>query len=151
MSKLNQITSNSAPRPGAQCNFIPNTAFRTLTSPRKRVSTVNTDPSLTKQNHKAECDINDYQESMNIVAKAQSMFNQLPSQIRNEFDNDPSLFLDFVQDPQNEDQLVEMGLANPREKIEPAAPITAPKAGSNEDGAKAPSDKPQGASGTVTT
>jgi phage internal scaffolding protein len=94
---------------------------------------------------------NDYQESMNIVAKAQSMFNQLPSQIRNEFDNDPAQFLDFVQDPQNEDQLVDMGLANPREKIEPAAHKTAPKAGSKEDGAKAPSDKPHGASGTVTT
>ena len=53
-----------------------------------------------------------FTESMNIVATAQSMFNELPSSIRGKFENNPGKFLDFVQDPDNADELVELGLAN---------------------------------------
>lgn len=98
------------------------------------------EPSLTKQSFKQECDINNimakyqrtgaithvknnkamygfassdsFTESMNIVATAQTMFNELPSSIRSKFKNDPARFLDFVQDEANADELVALGLAN---------------------------------------
>ena len=97
-----------------------------------------TQPSLTQQHSKDQVDINnimaryiktgvldhvakyqpqyrdnnatDYQESMNIVIKADEMFSELPAQARKHFDNDPAAFLDFVQDPANHDKLHELGL-----------------------------------------
>ncbi len=95
--------------------------------------------SLTKQSFTDECDINsimrrfqktgaldhvknhqqnygfatseDFTSSMQLVATAQSMFNELPSTIRKEFNNEPGQFLDFVQNPENAQKLEEMGLA----------------------------------------
>lgn len=54
---------------------------------------------------------NDFQEAMFKVAKAQESFDSLPSAIRKQFDNNPATFLDFVQNPDNAESLVEMGLA----------------------------------------
>lgn len=57
---------------------------------------------------------NDFQTSINIVLEAQSMFDALPSAIRNRFDNEPARFLKFVQNEKNEDEIIKMGLATPR-------------------------------------
>ncbi len=54
---------------------------------------------------------NDYHQSMNIITKADSMFNDLPSNIRNEFNNNPQAFLEFVQDPKNAERANELGIA----------------------------------------
>ena len=98
-----------------------------------------TGEGLTEQCHKDECDINkiiakydrtgvlnhvnefeaqygdltgiDYQTMLNTVSEANSMFEGLPSQIRNKFENDPSKFLSFVDDENNYDAMVEMGIA----------------------------------------
>lgn len=95
----------------------------------------------TKQNFKAECDINnimkkyiktgaishfakhagyydfcpdtDYRGCLEVLNKAQEMFADLPAVIREKFKNDPGVFLEFVQDPKNLPELREMGLANP--------------------------------------
>ena len=56
---------------------------------------------------------NDFQEAMEITTKAQQTFDNLPSAIRKQFDNSPAMFLDYVQNPDNQESLVEMGLANP--------------------------------------
>jgi len=98
-----------------------------------------TKPTMAKQSHKAECDINnimknysktgviqhardvqgsygdftgvaDYHESMNKVIEAQSAFMNLPSKIRRRFGNDPALFLEFVNDPSNLEEAVELGI-----------------------------------------
>lgn len=61
----------------------------------------------------------DFHESMNLVTSAQQMFDDLPSDIRTKFYNSPAQFLDFVQNPENADQLVELGLAT----AAPAAPV----------------------------
>ena len=61
---------------------------------------------------------------MQIVATANSMFQDLPSSIRNQFQNDPGQFLDFVQDPENLEEMREMGLAN--QSSETAQPFTQP-------------------------
>lgn len=60
---------------------------------------------------------NDFQEAMEKVLKAQHTFESLPSQIRKEFDHNPAVFLDFVQNPENADRMVELGLAN--KQVEP--------------------------------
>lgn len=52
----------------------------------------------------------DFQEAQFIVAKANSMFEALPSSIRTRFENDPGKFMSFVQNPKNEDWLREHGI-----------------------------------------
>ena len=52
-----------------------------------------------------------FHEAMNIVAYGQSMFNDLPSSVRDEFSNDPEAFLEFVQDPANAEKAKELGIA----------------------------------------
>ncbi len=52
----------------------------------------------------------DFSESMRIVKTAQDMFNGLPSSIRSRFANDPGLFLDFVQDAENEAEMRKLGI-----------------------------------------
>lgn len=110
----------------------------------------------TKQSFKAECDINqilarflktgvldfvqknkprygdvtglDYQSAVLKVAGAKTMFNELPSQLRARFDNDPGTFLSFIEDERNLDEAVELGLLKRREapqanaKAEPLPP-----------------------------
>lgn len=58
-----------------------------------------------------------YHEAMNQVIRADEMFLDLPSQVRKRFDNDPSQFLAYVQDPANADSLHDMGLTTSR--VEP--------------------------------
>lgn len=96
-----------------------------------------TQPSLTEQSFKFECDINNiasgkafsslpanfnkplfddftnlgkYQESLNIITKAQSMFEELPSAIRSKFENNPQKLVDFVSKPENYDEGLKLGL-----------------------------------------
>lgn len=59
-------------------------------------------------------DAKDYHASMNVVVKAQEQFALLPSKVREKCQNDPAKFLEFVSDPKNRDELVEMRLASPR-------------------------------------
>jgi len=119
---------------------------------------------VTKQSFAAECDINtimsryqstgempvinqvvpqyldldqtDFQEAMQIVAVAQSLFAELPSAIRNRFQNDPGQFLDFTSNPDNAPEMRKLGLLKP-------APLTSsdkPDVGGM--GAPRPHDKP---------
>lgn len=54
----------------------------------------------------------DYHSAMNIVAAARSMYEELPSNIRKMTGGDPGAFYDFVQNPANQDKLIELGLAD---------------------------------------
>jgi len=56
-------------------------------------------------------ELNEFQESMNIIAKATQSFAQIPSEIRKRFGNDAGAFHEFVTNPENQDQMVKMGLA----------------------------------------
>jgi hypothetical protein len=47
---------------------------------------------------------------LNTVANANSMFEGLPSEIRNQFANDPAKFISFMDDENNNEQMYEMGL-----------------------------------------
>lgn len=56
----------------------------------------------------------DYQESLNTVAQAQQAFATLPAKVRDRFGNDPTHFLGFLSDPDNQDEAIKLGLATRR-------------------------------------
>ena len=57
-------------------------------------------------------------DAMNIIADAESMFEELPASLRKQFENSPEKFLEFVQDENNLDEMRELGLA-----IKEGAPV----------------------------
>lgn len=77
----------------------------------------------------------DYQEALNIVIKAGEAFDDLPGTIRRRFDNNAVEFLDFMNDPENIDESVELGL---RELVEPDEPILEPPDSPTEEPAVPP-------------
>lgn len=52
----------------------------------------------------------DFADSMRIITSAQEMFNDLPSEIRTKFHNNPGEFLEFVQNPDNASEMETLGL-----------------------------------------
>ena len=102
----------------------------------------------TQQHQKDECDINliikrhspdqlamiasqnegnygdatsiDYHAAQNIITNANTMFEELPSDIRNKFDNDPASFLDFTSNEANYAEMREMGIMEPAPRPEHA-------------------------------
>lgn len=56
-------------------------------------------------------EVNEYQESLNIVMKAQNAFGELPSDVRSFFKNDPGAFMEFATNPENHSKMVDLGLA----------------------------------------
>lgn len=120
----------------------------------------------TKQSFKDECDINnvmnrylstgevpvlnerapqyldvtgiEFQEKMEFIAGAKTLFQELPSSIRNRFQNDPAQFLDFCSQKKNRPEMAEMGLLSdeaaavyinppPLSPEPPTAPKSAPE------------------------
>lgn len=52
----------------------------------------------------------DYQTALNTVIAIDAQFQELPSEIRKEFNNNPGDFLAAVEDPENREKFIEMGL-----------------------------------------
>lgn len=106
---------------------------------RRRVQIFFPEPSLTKQDDLEASDINniialyrvtgdeapfskrkplyadvtnlpDYLTIRKTIAEADYQFSLLPSALRGQFHNDPQIFIDWLSDPQNRPQAVEMGL-----------------------------------------
>lgn len=136
------------------------TPYRHAATPRMRVAVTFTDKSRTKQEFIDECDINkllaryrdqgvpprtnpgqpqwgdfnafDLQDSLNMVIEAEQAFADLPSHLRNRFENDPVKLLDWVHDPKNAQEAVSLGFLD-AEKLPPGwgslpNPKTAPNA-----------------------
>lgn len=59
----------------------------------------------------------DFYQAMNLIAQAESMFEELPSEARASFENDPAKFLDFVRQdlstPENLERLCELNMVEP--------------------------------------
>jgi len=115
--------------------------FISAYGPKRKVVVTFVGEGKTKQSFKDECDINkimarfqqtglidfvnnnqaryldcdgiDYQNAQNIVAQANSMFQQLPSGIRTFFENDPGQFVEFCSNPENLPEMHKMGLTSP--------------------------------------
>lgn len=59
----------------------------------------------------------DYKTGMDQIRAADEMFMSLPAKIRDRFKNDPGEFIDFATNPENLQEMRELGLAPP------AAPV----------------------------
>ncbi|UOF82955.1 scaffold protein [Microviridae sp.] len=108
------------------------------------------DPGMTNQADAADCDIHnimkkfqatgvlpgadkkalygdfsdplEFQEAMNVVARAEEQFANLTSRVRERFGNDPQKFLEFVSNPENAKEMVKLGLAEERRPEAPPEP-----------------------------
>ena len=54
----------------------------------------------------------DFRDALHVVMAGTEAFDSLDASTRKRFDNDPALFLDFVEDPKNREECVKMGLAS---------------------------------------
>lgn len=103
---------------------------------REKVTAEYADDGRTHQSFKDECDINsiltryqrtgmiehvnkrrpvygdvtsmDFKEAMDTVRRTEELFSELPSNVREYFNQDPGQFLDWAQDPQNAETLSEI-------------------------------------------
>ncbi|AXL14826.1 internal scaffolding protein [Microviridae sp.] len=69
-----------------------------------------------------------FTEAMLQVKAVEGMFSELPSDVRQHFDNDPVKFLDAYEDDDQTDYLIENGLIEKPELGEPGEPETTPPA-----------------------
>lgn len=60
--------------------------------------------------HYGEIGPADLQTAMNTVIKADQMFSELPSTVRNRFSNSPQDFLEFVQNPDNYEEALSLNI-----------------------------------------
>jgi phage internal scaffolding protein len=105
------------------------------------------DPSLAQQHMKDECDINilverfgvtgsmpvapiepsygdfsgvgDYHTALNKIRAADEAFMALPAKIRAKFDHDPNALLNFLQNEENRDEAIQIGLIDGKPVVEP--------------------------------
>ena len=63
-------------------------------------------------------EVADFSSAQTLIAQANAEFEQLPSTIREKFGNDVSALMDFLDDENNLDEAIELGLA-PKPDSEP--------------------------------
>lgn len=127
-----------------------------------KIQTINTEPSMTSQQFKDQCDVNnimkkyrltgelthlrknqgqyidltqlpDYQTALQTVIDANSAFESLPAHVRKHFQNDPKQLLQFVADPKNKEEAIKLGLI-PEPQQKPNVDIKQnPKQNKNDD------------------
>lgn len=68
----------------------------------------------------------EYTESLNRIIAADADFKELPADLRKRFENDPGRLLDFLQDENNFDEAVELGLVNAPDLDQVPTPIPPP-------------------------
>lgn len=114
--------------------------FKTLYTSREPSQGLTfTQPSMTQQQFKDECDIDklvkyatqtgdysafqatagdyidtsdvgDYKTALDFINDVNNEFYELPSDIRFKFDNDPSKYIDFMSDPNNFSEAAKLGI-----------------------------------------
>jgi len=67
--------------------------------------------------------IGDYHAALNQVIAAEGEFMTLPAQLRARFDNDPQELIEFLNNPENKDEAVKLGLVK---NSEASAPLESP-------------------------
>jgi hypothetical protein len=67
--------------------------------------------------------VQDYKSSLDTIRDANDNFMEIPSEIRKQFNNNAGEFFNFVQDPNNQSELIKMGLATAIKTPESATPV----------------------------
>ena len=89
----------------------------------------------------------DYHDACNQVLAAEQMFQTIPAGIRARFNNDPGAFLDFADDPANEDEMRSLGLLPSKMAAEqPPARAVEPSPASTAADPVQPAATPEGGS-----
>lgn len=72
-------------------------------------------------------EISGYQESLNIVNRADELFMALSAEVRSRFANDPALMVEFLSDDKNLDEAIKLGMVvkRPEPVVEAIEPIQA--------------------------
>lgn len=114
------------------------------------------DASLTQQHFKDETDINnilrqfnitgllpestlsprygdftgigDYHSALNSVIAAEDGFMSLPAELRARFENDPAQLIDFLENPENKNEAIKLGIVNPSEELPQVVEVPQEKA-----------------------
>jgi len=55
-------------------------------------------------------EVNEYREALDLVNNANGMFAELPAELRQMFQNNAGMFLEFATNPENESKMIELGL-----------------------------------------
>lgn len=55
----------------------------------------------------------DFQSALHQIADAEAAFMELPAKIRDRFNNDPAQFINYATNPDNLEEMRELGLATP--------------------------------------
>lgn len=122
---------------------------------RRSVQTLITGDSETQQQFKDECDVNnimaqylktgqithlkrsqpvymdmtqfppDYQAALEVVRQSEEAFNDLPSDLRTRFENQPEQLIEFLSNPKNYAEAQSLGLVE--KKPDPVQPVEPPK------------------------
>lgn len=74
-------------------------------------------------------DVPDLKEALDIVRRAQTNFAALPAKLRERFHNDPAALWNFVQNPDNDDESVRLGLVRRADPPTPPQETTVKKDG----------------------
>lgn len=61
-------------------------------------------------------------ESFQMIQDSEDLFMQYPADIREKFGNDPVQFVEFLEDPNNYEDALKMGLVKPRPPVIPPVP-----------------------------
>lgn len=109
-----------------------------------RIATINNEKSLTQQQFKAECDVNNimkkyeqtgeihhlnrskgvyqdlsqftnYQEMLHKVMDAEQAFDALPAETRKRFNNNPQELIEFLGDNKNKEEAIKLGLVEQKQ------------------------------------
>lgn len=115
----------------------------------RRPKTINTEPSKTDQSFKDDCDVNivlqrfmktgdesifrkggsysdvsevpDLLEAHLNLQRAKLAFDQLPAQLRKKLENNPLMLEQYLADPANHEEAIELGLLRARPEDSPAS------------------------------
>ncbi|QCS36268.1 minor capsid protein [Capybara microvirus Cap1_SP_200] len=82
------------------------------------------DPFLINDSEPVYADVSNipnFHEAQNLMLKAQEDFMKMPSNIRLRFDNDPFKYMDFVNNPDNIEEGINLGIFVKKEE-QPEAP-----------------------------
>ncbi|AZL82952.1 internal scaffolding protein [Apis mellifera associated microvirus 25] len=122
----------------------------------KRIQTINEEPSKTEQSFQKECDVNeiirkymktgqithmarnqgsyadvseipDLHSAMIQVSQAQQAFDSLPAELRKRFGNSPVAMVEFLQNPKNDEEAIELGLKTKKPGLVENQPEPTPK------------------------
>lgn len=70
--------------------------------------------------------VTDYQTAVQQVDEAREEFMSLPAKIRSEFDNDPHKLIEFLDNPENDQAAIDLGLKEGEKTPDPPVVVETP-------------------------